>query len=402
MQLGRVIRNFIHLESSGGIALFIMAVLALAIDNSPLNIYYHQFFNTVASIQFGDYALSKPVLLWINDGFMTIFFLLVGLEIKRELFEGELNSFAKAILPAVAAVGGMLAPALIYIGFNSHQSEALRGWAIPTATDIAFSLGILSLLGRRIPPALKVFLMALAIFDDIGAVVIIAFFYTHDISFVSLCLAVGLMVLLLIINRLKITNYLPYFVIGIILWLCVLKSGVHATLSGVILGFAIPLRDSKRPNYLPAAELIKSLHPWVAFVILPIFAFANAGVSLQGMSWPHFVGPISLGIALGLFIGKQLGIWGASMLAIKLNIAKMPQGGSSKAIYGIALLGGVGFTMSLFIGNLAFEMGKDVSLHAAMVRTGVITGSLLSGVLGYFILRSVYRHRHHYHQQEVH
>ena len=390
MQLGRVIRNFIHLEASGGIALFIMAVLALVVDNSPLSPYYHQFFNTVATVQFGAYALSKPVLLWINDGFMTIFFLLVGLEIKRELFEGELNSFAKAILPAVAAVGGMLVPALIYIGFNHGQLEALRGWAIPTATDIAFSLGILSLLGKRIPPALKVFLMALAIFDDIGAVVIIAVFYTHNISLFSLYLALGLMVLLLIMNRLKITSYFPYFIVGIILWVCVLKSGVHATLTGIMLGFAIPLRDAKKPNYLPAGKLIKVLHPWVAFAILPIFAFANAGVSFEGLSWQHFVGPISLGIALGLFIGKQLGIWGMSMLAIKLKIANMPKGGSAQAIYGIALLGGVGFTMSLFIGTLAFEMGKDVSLHAAMVRTGVITGSLLSGILGYLLLRWVY------------
>ena len=390
MQLGRVIRNFIHLEASGGIALFIMAVLALVVDNSPLSPYYHQFFNTVATVQFGAYALSKPVLLWINDGFMTIFFLLVGLEIKRELFEGELNSFAKAILPAVAAVGGMLVPALIYIGFNHGQLEALRGWAIPTATDIAFSLGILSLLGKRISPALKVFLMALAIFDDIGAVVIIAVFYTHNISLFSLYLALGLMVLLLIMNRLKITSYFPYFIVGIILWVCVLKSGVHATLTGIMLGFAIPLRDAKKPNYLPAGKLIKVLHPWVAFAILPIFAFANAGVSFEGLSWQHFVGPISLGIALGLFIGKQLGIWGMSMLAIKLKIANMPKGGSAQAIYGIALLGGVGFTMSLFIGTLAFEMGKDVSLHAAMVRTGVITGSLLSGILGYLLLRWVY------------
>jgi Na+:H+ antiporter, NhaA family len=391
VRLSRVIYNFMHLEASGGIALFIMAVLALVLDNSPLDVYYHQFFNTHFSIQFGNYVLSKPVLLWINDGFMTIFFLLVGLEIKRELFEGELNSFSKAILPAIAALGGMVVPALIYIVLNLGNTEALRGWAIPTATDIAFSLGILSLLGRSVPPSLKIFLMALAIFDDIGAVIVIAIFYTHDISLLSLSLALLLMAILLLMNRLRVTSYLPYFIVGSILWLCVLKSGVHATLSGVALALAIPLRDRVRPNYLPAGELIKSLHPWVAFLILPLFAFANAGVSFEGMHLSHFVGPISMGIALGLLVGKQVGIWGASMLAIRAKIARMPTASSSGGIYGIALLGGVGFTMSLFVGTLAFEFGKDASLHAAMVRTGVLTGSLLSGIFGYLVLRRLYR-----------
>jgi Na+:H+ antiporter, NhaA family len=390
MRISRVIYNFMHLEASGGIALFIMAVLAVIMDNSPLSIYYHAFFNIPISIQFGSYALTKPVLLWINDGFMTIFFLLVGLEIKRELFEGELNSFSKAILPAIAAFGGMVVPAAIYIAFNWHNPDALRGWAIPTATDIAFSLGILSLLGNRVPPSLKIFLMALAIFDDIGAVIVIAIFYTHDISMLSLYLALILVGILLVMNRLRVTSYLPYFIVGAILWLCVLKSGVHATLSGIALAFAIPLRDRNRPNYLPAAQLIKALHPWVAFLILPLFAFANAGVSFEGMHLSHFVGPISMGIALGLLIGKQVGIWGASMLAIWLKIARLPAGGSSGGVYGVALLGGVGFTMSLFIGTLAFEFGKDATLHAAMVRTGVLTGSLLSGMLGYLWLRRQY------------
>ncbi len=392
LRLGRVIHHFIHLESSGGILLFIMAILAMAIDNSPWRTYYHQFFQTIVSIQFGHYALSKEVLLWINDGFMAIFFLLVGLEIKRELFEGELNSFAKAILPAIAAMGGMIMPALIYLIFNYHNLEALRGWAIPTATDIAFSLGILSLLGSRIPPALKVFLMALAIFDDIGAVIIIAIFYTHDISILSLTLAVVLIGILFLFNRSGITSYLPYFIVGLILWICVLKSGVHATLTGILLAMAIPLRDAKKPNYLPAKELIQALHPWVAFGILPIFAFANAGVSFLELSWKHFVGPISLGIALGLFLGKQLGIGLSTWLAIRFKIAKSPAGASMRGIYGVALLGGVGFTMSLFLGTLAFEYGQDSLLHAAMVRTGVITGSLLSGALGYCWLKRVYAH----------
>ncbi len=392
LRLGRVIHHFIHLEASSGIVLFIMAILAMVIDNSPWRVYYHQFFQTLVSIQFGQYALAKPVLLWINDGFMAIFFLLVGLEIKRELVEGELNTFAKALLPAMAAIGGMIAPALIYIAFNYHDPEALRGWAIPTATDIAFSLGILSLLGKRIPPALKVFLMALAIFDDVGAVIIIAIFYTNDVSVLSLSLAILLIGILFLFNRFGITSYLPYCIVGLILWVCVLKSGVHATLSGIVLAMAIPLRDPKKPNYLPARELIQALHPWVAFGILPIFAFANAGISFEGLSWKHFVGPISLGIALGLFIGKQLGIGIATWLAIKLKFAKAPAGTSIKGIYGVALLGGVGFTMSLFLGTLAFELGKDSSLHAAMVRAGVISGSLLSGALGYFWLKRIYSH----------
>lgn len=390
MRLGRVIHHFIHLEASSGIVLFVMAVLALVIDNSSFRDYYHQFFQIEASVQFGSYLLAKPVQLWINDGFMTIFFLLVGLEIKRELFEGELNTFAKAALPAIAALGGMVVPALIYLAFNAGDAEALRGWAIPTATDIAFSLGILSLLGSRIPSSLKIFLMALAIFDDIGAVIIIAIFYTNEISLPSLCLAGLLSLILLLLNRLRVTHYLPYFVIGVILWVCVLKSGVHATLSGIVLAFAVPLRDPNKPNYLPAQELIKALHPWVAFVILPLFAFANAGVSFAGLTWSHFVGSISLGIALGLLVGKPLGISLFSFSAIKLKIAKLPAGSSAAGIYGVALLGGVGFTMSLFLGTLAFEFGRDSSLHAAMVRTGVLSGSLVSGILGYLVLRTVF------------
>ena len=392
MFLGRIIKRFMQLEAGGGIALFFMAMLALIIENTPARVYYLQFFQTIFSIQFGSFGLAKPVLLWINDGFMAIFFLLVGLEIKRELFEGELNSVAKAILPAIAAVGGMIVPALIYIGFNWGDAKALSGWAIPTATDIAFSLGILSLLGNRIPPALKIFLMALAIFDDIGAIVIIAIFYTKHIAFSSLLLALVLVACLILLNRLKITHYFPYFLVGIVLWLCVLQSGVHATLSGIIVAFAIPLRDPKKPNYLPAQQLIKSLHPWVAFGILPLFAFANAGIFFEGLSWRHFIGPISLGIAFGLFIGKQAGIWIASWLAVRLNIAKMPEDSSIAGVYGIALLGGVGFTMSLFIGSLAFEYGD---LQNAMVRTGVMMGSLVSGILGYLWLYYFYPKRNY-------
>lgn len=393
MQLGRLIAQFMRLEASAGIALFIMAVLALIVDNSPASIYYHQFFHTLITVQFGTHALSKPVLLWINDGFMTLFFLLVGLEIKRELFEGELNTFSKAILPAIAALGGMIVPALIYIGFNLGDKDALRGWAIPTATDIAFALGILSLLGKRIPPALKIFLMALAIFDDIGAIIVIAIFYANNISLTLLCIATALAALLFLMNRLRVTSYLPYFFVGAILWLCVLKSGVHATLSGIVLACAIPLRDRAKPNYLPAKELIKILHPWVAFGILPLFAFANAGISFQKISLQHLIGPVSIGIIIGLSVGKQVGIWGMSLLAIRLKIAKMPKNSSPLGLYGVALLGGVGFTMSLFIGSLAFEFAPDPSLCAAMVRAGVLLGSLISGILGYWVLRHLYSKR---------
>ncbi len=371
-------------------ALFFMTVLALLLDNTSASQYYHQFFNALFSIQLGPFGLSKPMILWINDGLMAIFFLLVGLEIKRELFEGEMNSFSKAILPAIAALGGMVLPAAIYLAFNFTDAEALKGWAIPTATDIAFSLGILSLLGTRVPVSLKIFLMALAIFDDIGAVIVIAVFYTSEISIMALAVSAFLMLILLILNRMQVTSYFPYIFIGLILWVVVLKSGLHPTLAGIVLAFAIPLRDPKKPNHQPAQKLIKILHPWVAFLILPLFALANAGVSFAGLSFSHFAGPISIGIALGLFFGKQLGIWGATMLAVKLKIAKMPLHSTPASLYGIALLGGVGFTMSLFVGTLAFEFGNNSSLYGAMVKTGVLSGSILSGLFGYFLLRYIY------------
>jgi len=268
----KTFREFIHLESSGGIILFITAVLALIIDNTPWHVYYHTFFSLPMTIQLGALKLSKPMLLWINDGFMTIFFLLVGLEIKREMFEGELNSLKKAGLPAIAAFGGMLVPALIYLYFNHGDSVAAQGWAIPVATDIAFSLGILSLLGSRIPVSLKIFLTALAIFDDVGAIAIIAIFYTADISIYLLFAAAGLVILLMLLNRFKVTRTSPYILVGLVLWVCVLKSGVHATLAGLVIAFAIPLRDPKHPRRSPLRELEHKLHPWVAFGILPFFA----------------------------------------------------------------------------------------------------------------------------------
>lgn len=388
----KTLREFIQLESSGGAVLLIAAILALIIDNSPLSSYYEALFRLPLVIQIGALKISKPLLLWINDGFMAIFFLLVGLEIKREMIEGELNTFSKSILPAIAAIGGMLVPALIYIGFNWSDKMALRGWAIPTATDIAFSLGILAVLGRRVAPSLKIFLTALAIFDDIGAIVIIAIFYTQHISIILLLIATGLLVLLFIFNRLNITHFAPYFLVGIILWICVLKSGVHATLAGIALALAIPMRDVKNHEISPLRDLEHKLHPWVAFAILPLFAFANAGVSFKGITMKELFGSIPIGIALGLFVGKQIGIWGASMIGIKAGFAKMPKGASGMGIYGVGLVAGVGFTMSLFIGGLAF--GAAGSTYSAQVRLGVIIGSFTSGLLGYLILHMVHNKLH--------
>lgn len=385
----KTIREFIQLETSGGIILFAAAVLALVISNTPLDTYYHALFNMTMSVTLGTLKLSKPLLLWVNDGLMTVFFFLVGLEIKRELFEGELNTVKKSTLPAIAAIGGIIAPALIYWFFNHSDAIAMRGWAIPTATDIAFSLGILSLLGSRVPVSLKILLTAIAIFDDIGAIVIIAVFYTQNISFVLLSVAAGLIIVLMLFNRFRVMRYWPYTIVGIILWLCVLKSGVHATLAGIVLAFAIPLRDKRYEDVSPLRKLEHKLHPWVAFGVLPIFAFANSGVSLAGLTKEHFLNAIPLGIACALFFGKQIGIWLASYLSIAVGIAKMPRGTSYLGIYGVSLIAGVGFTMSLFIGMLAF--GSHSGDYPVLVRMGVIAGSLLAGFLGYIVLRSSHR-----------
>ena len=329
-----------------------------------------------------DHTLTKPLITWINDGLMTIFFLLVGLEVKREILSGELNSIKKCVLPAIAAVGGMLVPALIYVVFNWGDARALQGWAIPVATDIAFSLGILALLGNaRVPVALKMFLTALAIFDDIGAIIVIAIFYTSHISLWLLLIALALITLLFILNYFNVRYVSVYLAIGFLLWLCVLNSGVHATLAGVIIALAIPLGDKQNS---PLLMLEKDLHPWVAFGVLPIFAFANAGVSLLGLSWQDIFSPITLGIAAGLFFGKQLGIFGSSFLAIRSGVTQRPRDTEVKQVYGVSLIAGVGFTMSLFIGSLAFG---NAGHFDAMVRLGVIAGSFFSGIVGYFLLR---------------
>lgn len=380
----KTIQEFIKLESAGGIILFIMAILAVIIDNSGFQSLYTEMQNLPFSIQIGSIGLEKPLILWVNDGLMAIFFFLVGLEIKREVLAGELNSLAKLALPGIAAIGGMVVPALIYVWFNYHEGVNLRGWAIPTATDIAFALGLLAVLGSRVPVSLKVFLTALAILDDLAAIVIIAIFYTHSMSVMSLTLAAICLVILFLLNFSGVKIVSPYVIVGIILWICVLKSGVHATLAGVALAMAIPLKDKKDPHNSPLRQVEHALHPWVAFAILPIFAFFNAGVSFAGIRLHTFVDPLPLGIALALFLGKQLGVFGASWLAVKAGIAKLPHGTNWLWIYGIAVVCGIGFTMSLFIGTLAFN--EVDTNYAVMVRLGVIVGSLASGILGYAVL----------------
>ncbi|HLB56379.1 MAG TPA: Na+/H+ antiporter NhaA [Coxiellaceae bacterium] len=383
----RSIREFIKLESSAGVILVMTALLAIIVDNSSFANYYHSFFYTPIKISFGNIHLEKPILLWINDGFMTIFFLLIGLEIKREMLEGELNSISKISLPAITALGGMIGPAAIYLFINWHDPIAIKGWAIPIATDTAFSLAILSLLGNKIPVSLKIFLTAFAIFDDIGAIIIMAVFYSTDISFLLLLCALLLICILALFNYLEVKRLGPYFFIGFILWLCVLNSGVHATLAGIVLAFFIPLKNKKNPDNSPLRRLEKKLHPWVAFCILPIFAFANAGVSFLGITPAHLLSSVPLGIALGLFFGKQIGIWLAATFAVKMGVSRLPSEITYTALYGVALIAGVGFTMSLFIGTLAFH---SVAPYSAYVRIGVLFGSLCSGFLGYLILRAVY------------
>jgi len=374
---------FVHHEAAGGLVLMAAALAALVASNSPLAWLYDGFLDTPVGVRVGPLAIDKPLLLWINDGLMAVFFFLVGLEIKRELLRGELSTLGQAMLPALAAAGGMVVPAIVYVTINAGDAAALQGWAIPTATDIAFSVGVLALLGSRIPASLKIFLLALAIIDDLGAIVIIALFYTEHLSPASLTLATVGIAVLWALNARGVSRPAPYVLAGIFIWVCVLKSGVHATLAGVIVALAIPLRSEapEQPSLLEQLE--ESLHPWVAFAVLPLFAFANAGVSLQGLSLARLVEPIPLGIAAGLFPGKAIGILGATWIAVALGLARKPEGASWAQLAGVAVLGGIGFTMSLFIGMLAFAD----PVHAAQLRLGVLAGSLLSAGLGYLLLR---------------
>ena len=375
------LQEFIKQETSAGIVLFIAAVAAMVAVNSALNPWYLAFLNIPVEVQFGALEIAKPLSLWINDGLMAIFFFLVGLEVKREVVEGQLSTIQQASLPAVAAVGGMAVPAAIFVWINMDVSQNLNGWAIPAATDIAFALGVLALLGKHAPLSLKVLLLAIAIIDDIGAIIIIALFYTADVSTTSLMLAGIGTAVLIAMNRLDVVRVAPYILVGIFLWVCVLKSGVHATLAGVVAALAIPL--NAKDGSSPLKHLEHILHPWTAFLVLPIFAFANAGVSLAGIQVSDLMAPLALGIAAGLVIGKQIGVFGFMFLATKVGLVQKPEGVSWMQLYGLACLTGIGFTMSLFIGNLAFVDPAQIET----VKLGVISGSLVSGVLGYCLLR---------------
>ena len=380
------IRRFFKLEAAGGIILMIAAATALILANSPLASYYALLIDVPAEIRVGTFEIAKPLLLWINDGLMAVFFFFIGLELKSELVEGELSEKANVVLPGIGAIGGMLFPALIYIYFTRHDPVALQGWAIPAATDIAFALGILSLLGSRVPVKLKIFLTSLAIFDDIGAVLIIALFYTEKISLAALAV-VGICTLILImLNKRHVEAKSIYVTLGVIMWVAMLKSGVHATLTGVILAMFIPMQSKLGDDYSPLKTMEHDLHSAVAYIILPIFAFANAGIRVVGLGMEEFFHSVPLGIALGLFFGKQIGIFGLIWATVKVKWTKLPDGMSWRTLYGAAALCGVGFTMSLFIGSLAFEeTGVNLLFDE---RLGIILGSLASGILGFFILRS--------------
>jgi Na+:H+ antiporter, NhaA family len=379
---GSWLQQFMALESAGGIVLGAAAVVALILANSPLGAFYIRFLDIPLGVQIGSLLIKKPLLLWVNDGLMAIFFMLVGLEVKREILEGGLSDRSKAVLPVLAALGGMAVPALIYTAFNWGNAETLRGWAIPTATDIAFALGVLSLLGSRVPPSLRLFLLAVAIIDDLGAIVIIAVFYTAELSWTALALAGVGVALLAALNLAGVTRRAAYILTGMFLWVCVLKSGIHATLAGVVVGMAVPLRGSRIAS--PLHSLEHDLHPWVAFGVLPAFAFANAGVRLIGISLADLIDPIELGIAFGLILGKQVGIAGSIWAATRFGLGTLPEGADWRQIYGLALLTGIGFTMSLFIGTLAFPAeGYDVD-----IRIAVLIASLVCAVSGYLLLRT--------------
>jgi NhaA family Na+:H+ antiporter len=373
--------EFLRLEALGGLLLVAAAALAMIWANSSGAPLYETLLTLPVSVQAGALVLAKPLILWINDGLMAIFFLIVGLEIKREALEGELSSLAKAALPMIAAIGGLIVPALVYTAVNASDPAALRGWAIPTATDIAFALGVLALLGDRAPSSLKLFLLALAIIDDLAAILIIAIFYTSDLALSSLALAGAALVALALLNLTGVTRLAPYILVGIFLWVCVLKSGVHATLAGVALAFAIPLRTIGEGE-TPLHSLEHALHPWVTYAILPLFAFANAGVPLGGLSAQDLLKPVPLGLVLGLFVGKPIGVIAASAAAIRLGMAALPDGTRWLHLCGVSSLTGIGFTMSLFIGTLAFETPD----HLTQLRIGVLVGSLLSGAVGYVVL----------------
>ena len=379
------IRDFLRLEAASGLLLMLAAVAALVIANSPLAALYAQLINVPVEIRVGGFEIAKPLLLWINDGLMSLFFLLIGLELKREFLDGQLADRSQIVLPASGALGGMLVPALLYLLFNRGDSAAMQGWAIPAATDIAFALAIVGLLGNRVPLTLRMFLVTIAIFDDVGAIAIIALFYTSELSLVSLAAAAACLPVLLALNRRGVLEKAPYLLVGAVMWVAVLKSGVHATLAGVVLAMFIPLRDPER-EASPLHELEHDLHTAVAFGVLPLFAFANAGVAFGGLALEQLLHPVPVGIFAGLFLGKQIGVFVFCWLALVAGAARLPAGLDLPRLYGVALLCGVGFTMSLFVGSLAFEKtGVDLLFDE---RLGIIAGSVLSGLCGYAVLRA--------------
>ncbi len=377
------LREFIDLESASGILLLLAAILALLVANSPLAELYDALLQTPVAVQVGALEISKPLLLWINDGLMAVFFFLIGLEIKREVMEGELSSFSQVILPGVGALGGMAIPAAIYVWMNAGDPAAIDGWAIPVATDIAFALGLLSVFGSRVPTSLKVFLLTLAIFDDLAAIIIIAIFYSGDLSLGALLIGTTALLFAGAMNRLGVTRTSAYILVGIVLWIAVLKSGVHATLAGVLIALCVPMRDENGDS--PVRSLEHDLHGPVAFAILPIFAFANAGLALGGLSVSDFVHPVTAGVALGLLLGKPLGILGFVGLALALRVTKLPHNLTWPQLAGVSFACGIGFTMSLFIAGLAFEHGGGE--YFASDRLGVLIGSILSAAVAYGILQ---------------
>ncbi len=382
------IRQFLKLESASGILLVAAGAFAMLAANTPLSGWYESLLQVPFKIQLGDFVLDKPILVWINDLLMAIFFLLIGLEIKREVVMGELSERDKVALPAVAAVGGMAVPAAIYAAVNWGDPIGMRGWAIPSATDIAFALGVLSLFGPRVPLGLKVFLMTLAVLDDRMAIIVIAVFYTTDLSVTAFALAGVAVALLLVLNRFGVMSIAAYILVGTALWLFVLKSGVHATLAGVVTAMFIPARNPADPEHPPLTHLEHALHPCVAYGILPIFAFANAGVSLEGLQFADLLQPIPLGIVLGLFVGKQLGVFAFAWLAVRSGLTRLPSGVTFPQVYAASIICGIGFTMSLFIGMLAFDNVGDAQ-SVTTNRLGILVGSLLSAVVGYLVLNFV-------------
>lgn len=375
--------DFFKGESAVGVLLIIATILAMLLSNSTFAHAYQNFLDIPVVVSIHQFTIAKPLLLWVNDGLMAIFFFMVGMEIKREVLEGSLSHISKIVVPAFAAIGGMVVPALVYVAFNWGDPIGMQGWAIPMATDIAFALGILSLLGKRVPTELKIFLLALAIIDDLGAIIVIALFFGHGLSTSALAVSGFFILVLMLMNWRGVTNNTAYILIGVIVWAAVLKSGVHATIAGVIVGLLIPLRNNKKSFH----ELEESLHGPVNYVILPLFAFVNTGVNFSGVSTKDFVDNVTVGITLGLFLGKPVGIFSFSLLAIMLKFGKLPDGINLVHLFGVAILGGIGFTMSLFIGSLAFECAGDACINMMDERIGILMGSFLSGVMGYLVLK---------------